>query len=211
MSTSTPLTPEADMRSLSLNPSESVEHNMKVIPFYVDLPETIIEGDHSASPSSGSKSGVVGTVTFLNKSAMVWIGWGRVEEGGENEEKGEKIGNHVSGSGIPTMGSMVASMPRVNYSGAGTKGEAPCSQLIGSSNEEEMLLGWQIASRLSEKVGWPVFVSCSLGTNVAGTEGLEGPTLGGSLAQLAAGFAEKEVRKILMKRKNYLIENNKVL
>jgi len=89
--------------------------------------------------------------------------------------------------------------------------EAPCSQLIGGANEEEIMMGNSMASRLAKKSGMPVFVSCSLSGvgnlmgvgGPGGGDGLQGNAFGdeGSLAVHAAALAEKEVGRIILGRK----------
>ena len=106
------------------------------------------------------------------------------------------------------MGPLVVSMPRTNYSSFGNADETACSQLIGGQSEEEMLLGWQMAGRLSKKVGWPVFISTSLvetftNTTAGGsdTSDIDGSLMGGSMVALqAASYAEKEVARIILDR-----------
>lgn len=101
------------------------------------------------------------------------------------------------------MGPLVVAMPRTKFSGVSRNSEeAPCSQLISGSSDEEMMLGWQMASRLSRKIGWPIFVSCSLGNNITGIEsGSAMNDFNGLSAQRAAAFSEREVGKILADRK----------
>ncbi len=169
-----------------------------------------------------SNRGIIGTVTFFNKSAMVWIGWGDLEER-ESECETEKcegtgaVAGAVAGTGIPTMGPMVVAMPRSKYAGLGGGSsedvQVPCSQLISGPDDEEMMLGFQMASRLAKKVGWPVFVSSSLDTNTNNSsdasmnmdrvEGMEGGFGFGdsSSVSYAAALAEKKVGEIILKRK----------
>jgi len=62
---------------------------------------------------------------------------------------------------------------------------------------------WQMASRLSKKVGWPIFVSCSLGLVEGGKSGGGEFDGGGSgvVSHRAAALVEKEVGRILLERK----------
>lgn len=100
-------------------------------------------------------------------------------------------------------------MPRTKYSSFGSADETACSQLVGGQSEEEMMMGWQMAGRLSKKVGWPVFVSSSLvGSLMNNTDGsgdvgdLDGNIMGGSMVAIrAAAYAEKEVARIILERK----------
>lgn len=154
---------------------------------------------------------------------MVWFGWGTVEEDVEGENQDDRrveMEGRTTGTGLPVMGPLVVSMPRTKYVGPGGGEDAPCSQLIGGDNEEDQMLGWQMASRLSRSVGWPVYVSGTLGGGggvdaggsdmaavMGGLEGLGGDTgYSGSLPQKVAALAEREVRRILLERKRYLEE-----
>eukprot|EP00557_Chaetoceros_sp_GSL56_P003757 CAMPEP_0176495414 /NCGR_PEP_ID=MMETSP0200_2-20121128/10637_1 /TAXON_ID=947934 /ORGANISM="Chaetoceros sp., Strain GSL56" /LENGTH=287 /DNA_ID=CAMNT_0017893277 /DNA_START=250 /DNA_END=1113 /DNA_ORIENTATION=+ len=90
-----------------------------------------------------------------------------------------------NGTGMPVMGPLVVAMPQRHYKGAfGSTGitssrnsttssasngsnmrermESPSSQLIGGDQELEIMLGNTMAMRLAQKVGKPVYVSCSL-------------------------------------------------
>lgn len=190
--------PTKEMESITIQGTVSEtpnSSNIQVESFSVETTDSQLGFD-----MEGINKVIVGTVTFFNKSAMVWIGWGEVEE--EGRETGtEIIGDKSSlsqGTGVPTMGPLVVAMPRSKYVGLGSDGEAPCSQLIGGDNEEEMMLGWQMASRLTNKVGWPVFVSSSLYKNDSSIQGFGDDS---SLLH-AAAMAEKKVGDIILKRKS---------
>lgn len=159
--------PTKEMESIAMQDATESISNIHVETFSVEANPHLMdigEGAGTASVSgTGEQKPIVGTVTFFNKSAMVWLSWGDVTD----DELQEKVNNnvHVSGKGTPNMGPMVVAMPRSKYVGFGASSNddsAPCSQLISSSNDEEMMLGWQMASRLTKKVGWPIFVSTSL-------------------------------------------------
>ncbi len=157
--------PTKEMESIAIQDTTEISSSIHVETFSVEAnPHLKMDiGEWAgAGAGAGEQKPIVGTVTFFNKSAMVWLSWGDVTD----DELQEKVNNvHVSGKGIPTMGPMVVAMPRSKYVGFGASSNdesAPCSQLISSSNDEEMMLGWQMASRLTKKVGWPIFVSTSL-------------------------------------------------
>mmetsp|Transcript_1781 Transcript_1781/g.2562 ORF Transcript_1781/g.2562 Transcript_1781/m.2562 type:complete len:142 (-) Transcript_1781:694-1119(-) len=103
--------------------------------------------------------------------------------------------------GTPNMGAMCVAMPFTEYQGFKTNGESPTSQLVGGECEEDMILGLQMANRLSQKVGWPVYVSCSLGSNIGHIESFGHDATNSSLAQYATALSEKTVMKILMEKK----------
>mmetsp|Transcript_39787 Transcript_39787/g.81210 ORF Transcript_39787/g.81210 Transcript_39787/m.81210 type:complete len:205 (-) Transcript_39787:32-646(-) len=154
------------------------------------------KGNESAS---GGSMGVVGTVTFVGKSAMVWFGWGDTDQRPlvERDAKSSlKLGN-----GLPVMGCMSMSTPRSNYSGAMHDGDPPSTQLVGGPSEEDMVLGMQMSTRLAKRTGWPVFVSCGL--NAASGEGMEGmgAGTGGMLGQKMAALAEREAGRIILRRR----------
>merc|ERR1719491_1449187 len=189
MANSASLSVQEGIESLSL--STPTTKNIDVVSFAVSIPNIIDGIDIDRGEKEGST--VVGTVTFMNKSAMIWIGWGDIEP--EKSEDPCCIGNcDTVGTGTPMMGSLVVAMPRTKFSGVSRNSEeAPCSQLISGSSDEEMMLGWQMASRLSRKIGWPIFVSCSLGNNITGIEsGSAMNDFNGLSAQRAAAFSERE-------------------
>uniref|UniRef100_A0A7S4VXQ8 Uncharacterized protein n=1 Tax=Ditylum brightwellii TaxID=49249 RepID=A0A7S4VXQ8_9STRA len=199
---------------------------VKVIPFCVSLPTDIhfnfyddvtssstiapsnkavmnpmMEGD-GVNESGSGKKGVVGTITIANQSAMIWFGWGNIQKMGEQKE--EKLQEQI-GKGLPQMGPLVVSMPRTKYNNASSSSsiqDAPSSQLIGGSNEEDMMTGWQMSSRLSKKISWPIFVACAIHSDLS-TGGMEGMGAGysGLLSQKAAALAEREIGRILMEVK----------
>jgi hypothetical protein len=60
------------------------------------------------------------------------------------------------------MGPLIVAMPRTKYQGAfSSVADASSSKLISSDNEEEETIARQMGCRLSQKLGVPVFVSCS--------------------------------------------------
>jgi hypothetical protein len=205
----TTTTEDIPISSLSLNQKSNA---FSTVEFGVEIPSELI----SLTNPNLAQCGVVGTITILKNSAMVWIGWGSLEDTDANvdsnniENSSTTSGSvRISGSGTPRMGPSTVAMPRTKYGGMSSGGEAPCSQLIGGDNEEEVMMGNNMASRLSKKVGWPIFVSCSLGdmgnlrTGGSGMEELDGNAFGdlGSLAVHGAALAEKEVGRIILQKK----------
>jgi hypothetical protein len=174
--------------------------SIQIIPFCVPLTQRSSSGE-----SSGV--GVVGTITLRGHSAIVWFGWGAVEQ---TEENGDDIieshGTIAIGTGRPPMGSLSLSMPPFTRKGPASI-PTPTSQLLGGSSEEDMMLGQQMSARLAKRIGWPIFVSCSF----SGWNGDTGQN--GASPALAAGFddesmpaamAEKEVTRILTLEKDKL-------
>ena len=120
--------------------------------------------------------------------------------------------------GKPPMGSLALSMPPVIRNGRPRTDEAPTTQLLGGSSEEDMIMGHQISARLAKRVGWPIFVSCSFsglgGDSIGGSAAAAGgqedasnvmasPALSGGIdPQHAAALAEKEVSRILLDEKS---------
>ena len=195
--------------------------NLDVVTFCVD-PSAVSEGEEMgviSSGGTGSKKGVVGTITLLagGKSAMVWFGWGDLVpssgEGGDavSNKKDDTSTSKLVGSGVPpAMGPILLSYPST-----ASGGEPATTQLMGGESEEDMVVGHQMSARLAQKVGMPVYVCCSIhstpdpsaggggmGMVGAGMMESEAPTgFGGSLGQKAAALAEREVGRILMERK----------
>ena len=185
--------------SLSLDQNQSA---FTIVNFAVQIPEELI-----ALPDMNlEQNGVVGTITFLKNSAMVWVGWGALINADDEVSKC----NANSSCGAPRMGNLAVAMPRSKYSGLSSGNQAPCSQMIGGDNEEEVMIGNNMASRLAKKTGLPIFVSCTLGEmshirSGAGASGMDesqGNFLGdmGSLAVHAAALAEKKIGNIIMEQ-----------
>lgn len=186
----------------------SSDRYVKVIPFSVKIPtgadaETTVsrDGDWS-SPSAASRSApfspiedrtVVGTVTIMGGSAMVWMGWG-----------------NGSGKGLPAMGPLAVAVPprprrrdRSSSSSNNNDASPAFSQLVGGASEEDQMTGCQAACRLSSKTGTPVFVALSLAASSSSSSRPTSLGDGGDasdrnmLAQRAAALAEREVATIL--------------
>ena len=176
--------------------------------FHVPLPSTLQElslslansslGDDSSSSDQksnrmiASEKCVVGQITFMENSVFVWVGWGYL---------GENNSGNVKTKSMARFGPLVVSYPKQFENG-----QLASSQLLHSENDEETsadidVIGLQMASRLSKKVGWPIFVACALGN--ASELGM---LLGGAdgAAQKAAALVEKEIGKRIVMRKNIL-------
>ena len=126
--------------------------------------------------------------------------------------------NYMNNTGKPPMGSLALSMPPVAQNGRQILHGVPTTQLLGGSSEEDMIHGAQISSRLAKRVGWPVFVSCSLsgwgddshgssnsGGGQEGANAMSSPAMSAgyddSMQQHAAAMAEREVSRILLNEK----------
>ncbi len=93
------------------------------------------------------------------------------------------------------MGHMVLAMPRNRY--AGERNQSSTSQLIGGESDEDMMIGSQMASRLSQKLKYPVFVSCSIsGASASFYDGYNSSVV----SQKASAMAEHCVRQILVQQ-----------
>lgn len=172
---------------------EEVSPRIQVLHFAVKLPPTALQGLDEPTPRVPvhvGDMGVVGTITLLNKSAMIWFGWGRVQSQPDKTARG-----------IPTMGQVVIAMPRTSYKGAFANGhESSSSQLIGGGGEDQMI-GGQMACRLSQRLGFPIIVSCCLASEVAQMETILSGLDRSSVAHRAAASAEREVARLLTQHK----------
>lgn len=160
--------------------------------FAVALTSSVLQGldesiHHSSTvPLLNDDTGIVGSITILKNSAMIWMGWGTIQQQEQHQQPP---------SGIPNMGQLVVAMPRIKYKGAFADAcEASSSQLVGGDSEDQMLAA-QMATRLSAKLGYPIFVSCQLydATQQEWMVGLEKSTV----TQRAAAVAERKVRLLL--------------
>jgi len=101
------------------------------------------------------------------------------------------------------MGALSVAMPTPTYAKS-TINETPNSQLLASSSEEEMMAGLQMASRLSRKVGWPVFVSSSTSL-MCNTENIHNNSECRRFISekkcIAISQAEKVIRDIILTKK----------
>jgi hypothetical protein len=120
--------------------------------------------------------------------AVVWFGWGGIEKttcNGDDYDNGggvvttttttenkDGVFSIVVGNGRPPMGLLALSMPPRNVRGVDATAVSS-TQLLGGSSEDNMILGHQVSVRLACRVGWPIFVSCSL-CGWGGDRGAEG-------------------------------------
>ena len=77
------------MISITEQPSSTVE----IIPFALRLPASVFQGVHEDEPTTTttrpnmmmmetallSDTGIVGTITLLKKSVLIWFGWGKLQ------------------------------------------------------------------------------------------------------------------------------------
>lgn len=136
------------------------EGNIQIVPFAL-LPFDQ-NNDTFALFENNTRRGIVGNVIFFGTSAYVWANWGAVNTiVNTAESQISQESTPVIGQGSPIMGSLGLAMPRKRY--AGMQSDIPSyTQLIGGSSDEDMILGSGMACRLSDKLGFPVFVSLSI-------------------------------------------------
>jgi hypothetical protein len=198
------------------------------IPFAVTMPSSSLQDVHkmgnipeeqearsSSTTAMMGDNGIVGSIVLLGeKSAMIWVGWGRLQLFGGENASSDGTG---FGTGTPTMGQLLVAMPRIHYKGAfgGVHSKEPaCSMLMGSASDQT--LGTQMASRLSTRTGMAIYVSCQLEMSSSGDGPGAGASGGGShdgldsswstgldseiIVQRAAAVAEKEIWRILQEQ-----------
>lgn len=172
---------------------EEISPRIQVINFAVELPPIALQRLDEPSPQLPAPTdniGVVGTITLLNQSAIIWFGWG----GMVRDESSS------TGRGVPTLGQVVVAMPRTKYKGAFSDShDSSCSQLIGGS-EEDQLICENMAARLSQKLGFPIVVCGGLASQTDQTESLLAGVDSATAAQRAAALTEREVAHILKER-----------
>eukprot|EP00545_Synedropsis_sp_CCMP1620_P007996 CAMPEP_0119029474 /NCGR_PEP_ID=MMETSP1176-20130426/40539_1 /TAXON_ID=265551 /ORGANISM="Synedropsis recta cf, Strain CCMP1620" /LENGTH=212 /DNA_ID=CAMNT_0006985819 /DNA_START=41 /DNA_END=679 /DNA_ORIENTATION=+ len=182
---------------------DSSNNNIRQLTFGVPLPNDVAHDPLSDLPapvrSLMGDAGIVGSVLLLKNSAMIWLGWGNIDTRTTTTTTTTSTDGDdstaVEGRGVPNMGQMTVAFPRTKYQGAFSgAGESSCSALVGGDSEDQVL-GWQMASRLSQKLGYPIFVSCALFASDP-PEWMAG--LDKAMAtQRAAALAERKVRQIL--------------
>jgi hypothetical protein len=181
----------------------------RFLPFAIRLPVSIFQGFHEPTIMKNptllttmlQDTGIVGHVTIMKKSILIWFGWGQVEEVSSQTEAATTTNhdNNNNNSSLPAMGPFMVAMPRTNYTGAFATNEAATTKLIGGDNEDEELLCRQMASRLSTKLGIAVF--CSSALNASIHHSLQGMVVGGEDLSLiqhrVAALTEKKVYELL--------------
>lgn len=187
---------------------------MDITTFAVNLPPAIVQGfdepivDDSLGISLGDQ-GIVGTITFSKKAATIWFGWGSLQSS-KTSGPGGNAGYGATPVGAKSlcvgtapnlsMGPLVVAMPRPRYKGSlSISAEPSTSKLIGYDDEGDEMVARQMSSRLSQRLGIAIFVSCSFtGAPAMATDGVDQ-----SIVQhRAAAFAEREVYRILNKKLN---------
>jgi hypothetical protein len=193
--------PAPASESTELTITELPRAKIRVECFAISLSSSILEGfddEPTTSPSHHhipmvlqDDVGIVGTITILKNSAMIWMGWGNIQQHSPQQQP--------AASGIPNMGQLVVAMPRTSYQGAfGGVVDASTSQLLGGDSEEDQLLGSQMASRLSAKLGYPIFVSCQFFSASEPPQEWMAGLDKTSVTQRAAALAERKVRHLLL-------------
>lgn len=188
-----------DQQSIAQAQSVSVEQlspRIQVINFAVEIPPSALQAFDEPMPRLPvplGDLGVVGTITVLRKSAMIWLGWGQIRK----TDHTPSLTQQQEARGIPTMGQMVVAMPRTKYKGA-FSGDAASStsQLVGG-DEDDQLIGSSMASRLSQRLGYPVICSCCLSSQGGQVDTALSGMDRSSIAQRAAALAERKVAQLL--------------
>jgi len=174
---------------------------MKMIPFSVAIPEGLDYLDPDGAPSSNTSSAstVIGRITILGSSIMIWMGWNLPQ----NQSNSNTIRHE--------LGPLVIAAPPLTskYTKASTSSSS--SQLIGSNSDEDQMLALQISTRMSKIIGIPVLVSTSLhsmsehtieqqmgGMAIGNDENGQGSLTSGPLVIRAAALAERKIKKLLL-------------
>jgi hypothetical protein len=163
---------------------------------------------HVVNDSSMDGMGIVGTITVLKTSFIIWFGWGKIEP--NDKDDSTRIGvNHSRTLGhVPhpseatcRMGQLLIAMPPRHYPGAlGASStmtdalESSTSKLIGSDYDDDMIAR-PMACRLSQKTSKPVLVSCNLDASHIQSMGLDPDVLHAR----AAALAEQQIWSILQR------------
>lgn len=185
--------------------TELSDAQVPVIPFAISVPKLASQtpGAPTLEDSLVGNSGIVGTIVLLKNSAMIWVGWGKLDTNVSHGASSESPRTFVVGTGKPPQGQCLVAMPRTGYKGAfgtGSK-EAPCSQIIGSASSDDQMLAAQMGSRLSTRSNMAVFVSCQFSGDDVNewNAGMDTEVL----SHRAAAGAEKEIWRILQANRIY--------
>lgn len=144
--------------------------------------------------------GMVGTITVLKSSYLVWFGWGKTGPAGAQDEestKGRAGVNHsrvlgsLEGTQASSMGQFLIAMPPRRFGGGPS--ESSASKLIGSEHTDDDTIARPMAFRLSQKCGRPVLVGCGLDPAHIQSMGLDPDLLHGR----AAALVEKRIWELL--------------
>ena len=78
------------------------ESAWKILPFAVQVPSSVTTQQPASIPENSSvlenAQGIVGTVTLLNKSVLIWMSWGNIQRGGEDNPSVEPVSSCGSGT-----------------------------------------------------------------------------------------------------------------
>ena len=141
---------------------------------------------------------MVGTITVLKTSYIIWFGWGQTQESPEDGRAGVNnsriVGSNQQQQGgnsnNKAMGQFLVAMPPRKFGSA--PAESSTSKLIGGEHDDDMIAR-AMASRLSQKCGRPVLIGCSLDPAHIQSMGLDPDLLHGR----AAALAEKRIWELL--------------
>jgi Proteasome assembly chaperone 4 len=134
--------------------------------------------------------GMVGTITVLKTSILVWFGWGKTTTTTTTDHDAtvtttttttrdgvnhSRILGSIQGSKSTQMGHLIMAMPPRNYHGnhGTTAAESSTSKLIGSEFQDDETVAKQMACRLSQKCQFPVMVSCHVDPALSQQMGLD--------------------------------------
>ncbi|KAL7561221.1 hypothetical protein ACA910_004143 [Epithemia clementina (nom. ined.)] len=188
---------------------DSVQDDWKTLPFAIKVPRSSTAQPFVSEFSTGpvllsvenndNQQGLVGMITFLQKSVLVWVSWGEVTEAGEiaDSNNSSSMGQVVGSAKALSMGPFIVGVPRKQFQGAFVDGQqtnGASSKLVGCDRNEDELIAQFMAERLSQKLGSSVFVSCHLQGKIPVS--MADDSADAALMKVAA-YAERELYRLL--------------
>ena len=219
----------------SVEVKPTLESLIRVIPFSVSIPAGIdfldaatatatatvqvpSNDNERSSSTSSTGSTVVGTITLMGSSIMIWMSW---DFASANNSKNNR-------NAPPQMGPLCIAAPAPSFQRQrqrqrGKSSSSPSSsQLIGSHSDEDQMLALQMSTRMTKLVEKPVLISSSLysmaehtieqqmgGMAISSSDGInnnQGGITAAPLVMRASALAERKVKSILLELK----EGNKL-
>ena len=178
-------------------PIEPTAPMIQIVPFSIPIPEdhNSLDMDPNTLSHQRADKKVVGTITFMKSSILIWMGWEIASSSSSS-----------SSSSSPVMGPLVIATPAL----ASYKSDPSSSLLIGSNSEEDQMFATQLSKRLTKLFCKPILVSSSLHSTMNNIEMMTlnggGGGGGGSNGMDEASFMDDDERQLFIMRASVFAE-----